>query len=192
MSYLLDVWIPFLPPSSNQIYTKRHGGGRQLSTAARMFKVRAMKTIQQECRVAFLNIKRNVPYELRVAVFFEKVINKGYQKSTQDRYTKIDVSNRLKLIEDVVAWALDLDDPHNFRIIMEKQCDPDNPGLYVTLTELPETEVGLTKENYDRLRLRHTERDRTRSSVSPERFLGRSSRNRPGGPNRTADRKRTS
>lgn len=194
MSPVLEVWVPLLPPSSNKIYIKHPTGkGRMLSPMARQFKVKTMKIIQKECRVAFMNLEHNVPYELRVVVFFEQVINKSYPKKSRNRYTVIDVSNRLKLIEDVVAEALDLDDPHNFRIVMEKHCDPETPGLYAILTRVPETEVGLTKEEYDKrhgkLPVRNHERDGTRSPMSPERFLGRASRHRAGRAGRSSGRK---
>jgi len=182
MSELL-VWVPHLPPSSNQIYIKHPTGkGRILSDKARAFKVKAMRTIQKEGRVAFMHLRQNVPYELTLAVFFEEV---EVKKSTVGaRYKKIDLSNQVKLIEDTTAEAVGLDDSHNFRVRLEKHCDPKNPGIYVRLREIPEEEVGLTKEAYD-ARLRSDERVRTRGPLLAERFLRGASRNRTreaGGP----------
>jgi len=156
---MIHVWIPFLPPSSNNIYIKRPGGGRMLSQKARTFKVRAMQTIQKEGGVAFLNLKEGVPYEMRLSVFFEAVENKGYPDKAKTKFKRIDIGNRLKLIEDTVSDALSLDDCHNFRIILEKHCDPKNPGLYIDVKEVTDNEVGLTKEQFDeRHRLRHDQR----------------------------------
>jgi Holliday junction resolvase RusA-like endonuclease len=178
---MIHVWIPFLPPSSNNIYIKRPAGGRMLSQKARTFKVRAMQTLQKEARVAFLNLKDNVPYELKLSVFFETVENKGYPGAAKTKYKRIDIGNRLKLIEDTVAEALDLDDCHNFRITLEKHCDPKNPGLYIDVKEVPVDEVGLTKESYDeRDQLRGGERHGTRRFVPPAWLASSTRRSRKG------------
>lgn len=143
----LKVWVDKLPPSSNKIYVNIPGKGRFLSPQATAFKVYAMRIIQQQGRVSFLGLKENVPYELRLAVFFDQV---EYLKSSKgSRYKRIDLSNQVKLIEDTVAAATGIDDAHNFRLVLEKHCDPKNPGMYVTLCPISEDRVGLTKEQYD-------------------------------------------
>jgi len=162
MKEVMMVWIPFLPPSSNKIYepvwVKGKPMGKRLTGSGRRFKIRAMKVIQEGGRAALLNLKEHIPYELTLAVFLEKVENKGWGKGkAESRYAKIDVTNRIKLIEDAVADAVGVDDRHNFRVSLEKHCDPDNPGIYVILTEIPEKEVGLTKELYEIRRLRQPE-----------------------------------
>ena len=143
----LRVWIDKLPPSSNHIYVSIPGKGRFLSPQAMAFKVYAMRVIQQQGRVAFLGLKSNIPYELHLAVFFDQV---EYLKSSKgSRYKRIDLSNQVKLIEDTVAAATGIDDAHNFRMVLEKHCDPDHPGMYVTLRPIEEGRMGLTKEQYD-------------------------------------------
>lgn len=154
----IHIWVPFLPPSSNKIYepvwVRGKPRGKRLSEAGRRFKIKAMKALQEGGRVALINLKEDIPYELRLAVFLEKIENKGWSDGkTSSRYAKIDVTNRIKLIEDTVAEAVGVDDRHNFRIHLEKHCDPDNPGIYVTLSAIPEEEVGLTKDAYE-VRLR--------------------------------------
>lgn len=146
----LKVWVPLLPPSSNTIYIAHpKGKGRILSSQARTFKIKAMRTIQQEGRVAFLDFKPNVPYELRISVFFDQI---EYVKSSKgSRYKRIDLSNQIKLIEDTVAEATGIGDEHNFRLILDKHCDPETPGMYVRLSRLDEKLVGLTKKKYDEL-----------------------------------------
>ena len=146
-----ELWIPHLPPSSNKIYIRHpKGQGKILSANARKFKLDAMGVIQKAGRVAFMTFKNNVPYQLTLALFLEAVENKA--SKTGERYKQIDLSNRVKLIEDTVAEATGIDDRHNFRIILEKHCDPENPGVFISLTELPEGKVGLTKELYENCR----------------------------------------
>lgn len=185
----LQVWVPHLPPSSNQIYIRHPTGkGRILSDKARAFKIKAMRAIQKSGRVAFLNLRSNVPYELTLAIFFDVV---EVTKSTKgSRYKKIDLSNQIKLIEDTTAAAVGLDDSHNFRLVLEKHCDPESPGIYVLLREISEEEVGLTKEAYARLRIQPTEHVRTRSSLLASRFLRGAPRNRTRALDRPAGRDR--
>jgi Holliday junction resolvase RusA-like endonuclease len=144
----LSVWIPFLPPSSNNIYINHpQGHGRVLSSKARAFKVQAMREVQQSGRVAFLGLKQNVPYELRLDVFFDQIEYKKSEKGK--RFKRIDLSNQIKLVEDTVAEATGIGDEHNFRLVLSKHCDPEHQGVYVTLSPIPEEEIGLTKEQFD-------------------------------------------
>lgn len=172
MNTLLNIWVPYLPPSSNRIYIRHPTGkGRILSSEARTFQIRAMQEIQKHGRLVFMHLKHNIPYELRLAIFLEKVENATSEAG--NRFKKVDLSNRVKLIEDVVAKAIGLGDEHNFKMILEKHCDPDHPGLYVELGTIPEDEVGLTKESYDKLRLRSTERQRTDQALPQARVFNR-------------------
>jgi Holliday junction resolvase RusA-like endonuclease len=191
----LEVWVPFLPPSSNKIYepvyVQGKPRGKRLSDSGRRFKIRAMKIIQEGGRAAFMNLPEHVPYELTLAVFLEKIENQGWGSgSTANRYTKVDVTNRIKLIEDTVADAVGVDDRHNFRISLEKHCDPNNPGIYVSLREIPEQEVGLTKNEYE-LRLRQHKPHRARvASTAAQLFLS-TSRTKQRNPNRLDRREAT-
>jgi hypothetical protein len=175
------VWVPGLPPSANRIYetAPRKIKGkwiqvRHLSDRARVYKRRAIQIIQREGGAMFDTPEANIPYELRLVVFLEQVENKTYPKATKSRFKKIDLSNHAKLIEDAVSTAIGLDDKHNFRVSMEKQCDPEDPGILIMLEPVPEEEVGLTREEYD-VRLRQNQQDRTGGTSSPLRFFARPS-----------------
>jgi Holliday junction resolvase RusA-like endonuclease len=126
-----------------------------LSSKARQFKIRAMQEIQKDGKLALLNLKKNVPYELKLIFFFEKVLNKTSKFG--NRYKKMDLTNRIKLIEDTLSEAIGLDDSHNFRTIFEKHCDPKNLGIKITLQEIPEREIGLTLREYNEISLRKPE-----------------------------------
>jgi Holliday junction resolvase RusA-like endonuclease len=182
VSQVLQVWIPFLPPSSNKIYepvwVQGKPRGKRLSKEGGKFKFRAMRVMQQDGRVAFLNLEEHVPYELTIAVFFKKIYNAGWPEKAKNKYEKVDATNRIKLIEDTVADAVGLDDRHNFRIIVEKHCEPDNPGIYVMLRRIPEEEVGLTRREYDAIRLQQPESDRVVRAGSAAWFNKRTSGHR--------------
>ena len=159
MNEELTAWIPFLPPSSNQIYVpvwiRGKPMGKRLSKKAQVFKRQTMQVLQDVGHAALLQFNDHVPYELRIIVFFEIIKNKGWPK-TDYKYKRIDITNRVKLIEDAVSDAVGIDDRHNFRVVVEKHCDPENPGMYIELFQISEEEVGLTKEAYD-ARLRQLE-----------------------------------
>jgi Holliday junction resolvase RusA-like endonuclease len=153
----LRVTIPFLPPSSNTIYRTIPGRGRVLSSAAQQFQLKAMRIIQQEGRAALLCLKQNVPYALRLVIYFPEVENTGWyqfwekdsrpgtkdthkagERKAATRYKRIDLSNRIKLLEDTVASAVGVDDSHTFHLSIYKEHDPKHPRVEVTLSLLPE------------------------------------------------------
>ena len=174
----LHVWVPLLPPTSNNIYIRHPAGkGRVLSDKARKFKMRAMAAVQKEGRLALLQLQQNVPYRLHLAIFFEQVENKDSKAG--NRYKKMDLSNRMKLIEDTLSKAVGLDDCHNFVTVMEKHCDPANPGIYATLERVDEDSVGLSKEAYE-LRLPKPEHERACRAGNKRRMSARAPRIRTG------------
>jgi len=167
--------VPFLPPSSNHIYVNRFKGGRILSTAATQFQLRSMRIIQQEGRAALLRLQQDVPYQLELIFYFEAVENEGWyekwsrgekagKRKALTRFKKMDLSNRIKLLEDVVAKAIGLDDSHTFRLVIEKKHDPKNPRVEVSLTRLPDAQNG-EKEDAPRTGLLETEQHRTGSDL---------------------------
>lgn len=183
----LHVVLPFLPPSSNNIYKTIPGHGRHLSSAAKQFQLKAMRVIQQEGRAALLNLKQNVPYQLHMTFFFPEVENKGWfetwtrgpkqgQRKAETRYKRIDLSNRIKLLEDTIASALGIDDCHTFRLIIEKAHDPKNPRVEVALTLMPEK--GEKEDAQDKLR--QAQPDRTGSTLQAGQLNECTSRTREG------------
>jgi Holliday junction resolvase RusA-like endonuclease len=157
--------------------------GKRLTKKARRFKQKTLQVLQEEGNVALMKFEDNIPYELHICVFFDIIQNKGWPK-TDFKYKRIDVTNRVKLIEDAVSDAVGIDDRHNFRVVIEKHCDPDNPGLRIELFPIPEQEVGLTKEQHD-AKLRQLEQDRADTSVQGIGSSGGTSRSIEGRPHRT-------
>lgn len=111
------VILPFLPPSSNQIYVNGRGGkGRFLSKEAATFKRNAVSHIQSNCLAQITNLDRTAIYKVWYAFYFplEEVINKtfgsGKKGAAETRYKRMDVENRLKLVADSLATAIGIDD----------------------------------------------------------------------------------
>lgn len=166
-----SAWVPFLPPSLNAMYETAWFAGKargvHLSKTANRFKLRAMKALQCDGATALSNLSEDKMYELTIAVFFERVQNASWPKAKY-KYKRVDITNMVKLVEDVLADAIGVDDRHNFRIIVEKHEDPNNTGIFLSLREIHDG-VGLTKEAYlDRLR--QAEPLRTDNAGKKERF----------------------
>jgi Holliday junction resolvase RusA-like endonuclease len=132
----LEIIIPFLPPTSNHIYkNRRGGGGRFLSREAEAWQRRFLHEVigpYQPSIYAFCNsVESDDTSVLGMWLTFyfnrNEVINTTYKhpdippaKQAKDRYKKMDVQNRCKLITDSLYKALALDDKLNFTENIEK------------------------------------------------------------------------
>ena len=110
------VTLPFLPPSSNNIYVTNRQGGRFLSSEAKEFKTKAIAFIQSNCLAAIGKLDRGAVYRVWYAFYFplEDIINKTYgsgkKGAASTLYKKMDVENRVKLVADALATAIGIDD----------------------------------------------------------------------------------
>lgn len=139
-----------LPPTSNNIYFNQPGGGRSLTTEARSWKRRAIGEVVRQGKIGLqeaFDYERK--YWLELHFFFEAVINKGWnefykrgpkkgQRKAQSKWKKMDLSNRVKLVEDAVKGATGVDDSCTFAHFLLKDCDPDNPRVEVALFTIKE------------------------------------------------------
>lgn len=111
------VILPFLPPTSNNIYVNARGGkGRFLSPEAKKFKLMAVSHIQSNCLAQIARLDRGAVYRVWYAFFFpiDEILNMTYgngkKGSAETRYKRMDVENRLKLVADSLATAIGIDD----------------------------------------------------------------------------------
>lgn len=111
------VVLPFLPPTSNNVYVNARGGkGRFLSSEAKKFKLRAVAKIQQDCLAKITRLDRTAVYRVWYAFYFrpEDILNttfgSGKKGAAETRYKRMDVENRLKLVADSLATAIGIDD----------------------------------------------------------------------------------
>lgn len=114
--------MPFLPPTSNQIFINKRKGGRILSDKAKKFKTQMITVIQQQKLPDIGDIARvlatdpNAMFEVTYVFFFsnEDILNmsfgSGAKKAAATRYKRVDVENRLKLVSDALATATGVDD----------------------------------------------------------------------------------
>jgi len=116
-----------MPPSINKAYVSIGRGRRKLSPEGKLF-----KRVFKDLIIPFLAVdegvislqKEEVPLKLEIRLYFKGVLNKGYPKKAKMRYKRIDLSNRLKLLEDALFESLGTDDSHVFELSMSKHLRP--------------------------------------------------------------------
>jgi len=127
------IVIPELPPTANHIYvTDWRRKMRFLTKEAEAFKKRAISLIQQERLADIGQIKEmltknsGIVFIVRFEHFFsnDDLLNKtfglGKKDSAANRYKKMDIMNRGKLVEDALAKATGIDDSLFFRVTHDK------------------------------------------------------------------------
>jgi Holliday junction resolvase RusA-like endonuclease len=119
------IWLLLkgLPPSANNAYFNLpNGKGRTLTKVGRAYLTETKVTLAQEYPKAMLFFKPNVPYLIVFRFRLDTVENKGWAKGkSETRYKKIDVTNRIKLLEDALKDAAGIDDSQNITVILDKQ-----------------------------------------------------------------------
>lgn len=150
----LRIVLP-LPPTDNHIYqtiriSKKKGGGanwgttsgRSLTPTARSYKLATATDIAHLAVTNSVQFKKNVPYLLRLKIFFSAVENKSWSKNNaKTRYKKVDTTNRNKLLIDSITQAIGVDDSHIFPVIKLKDSCQDDPRVEVEICELAPEEL---------------------------------------------------
>lgn len=128
---VLQIDYPIIPPTSNKLYFK----GTMLTAVARKYGEDFSKYVMQNYGSEILEMDTQSVYALHLRFFFEQLQNARWldpkcppSKKPKSRYKKIDLSNRIKLLEDCVRDALDIDDSQTFAASQEKhQVRPGEP-----------------------------------------------------------------
>ncbi len=105
------VSLPFLPPSVNKLFATvtddRTGLARRVLTRHAR---RIRKLIQALARG---RLRRDRLYELHIVVRLKAFTSKGLVR-------QVDLTNRVKFLEDCVCGALGIDDRQVFRVVLDK------------------------------------------------------------------------
>jgi len=122
---LIYIDLPYLPPTTNHAYQSqirsirgKRVAVRVLSEEGRKFKREASSDILKEA-VTF-QTSRDKRYGLAIVFNLTRLENATWPKKTQNRFSRVDVSNRIKLLEDALAETLGIDDSQFFPIVVTK------------------------------------------------------------------------
>ena len=116
---MISIYLPYMPPSMNAAYEniprrrvgkKVMGGGRRLTEAGKLFKIKVSQHVVKHLSYATKQIKPNSAIGLYVAFGLPGMFNKGYPEKTDARYKKVDSSNRVKILEDALTECINFDD----------------------------------------------------------------------------------
>ena len=145
-----------LPPTDNNVYFNlkvRSGGiARALTDKAKNYKRSVASAIAElavrcEYKVKF---DKDVPYLCLMKLFFEDTENKGWMKGkAENRYKRVDTTNRNKLLIDSIMEAIGVDDSHIHPVIKFKHCDPEDSRVEVELYQLTDSELDILEERIE-------------------------------------------
>lgn len=92
-----------------------------LSTEGRKFKEETIAYLTKHCQPQMKWFKPNCSYAIFALFGIPTLLNKGWPKTTKTRYKRVDVSNRVKVLEDVIAEASATDDSNYMMSVCRKQ-----------------------------------------------------------------------
>ena len=145
---VLDLWIPYLPPSENRIRLHRWQRGTTYTREAKDYKKRFAAWVQEHylLEVSAFAAKHTdrCIYSLSIHFYFDTVINKGWAKNrAKTLYKRFDVGNRRKLVEDCLVEVLGgIDDSLFFELTLTKSMGS-SPGVRMLLRPATPSEFGV-------------------------------------------------
>lgn len=142
----LRMVFPQLPPSSNHIYIK----GSILRPEAREYAEIFSKYIAQHYLHEITQLNPEGLFAMHIRFFFPSLVNETWNdpkvppsKRAKERYKRLDLSNRIKLLEDCVRDSLAIDDSRTFSASQEKHQDRKNPRVEIEVEEVSPLLFGL-------------------------------------------------
>lgn len=165
------IVYPELPPTSNKLYFRGTILTKKARTYAERFAAYVARWYGPELNQ--FKVGPEVTYALHLRFFFDSLENENWFKATDEerrvgfvnrmvykkskdgtktserknvelsRYKKIDLDNRIKLLQDCIRDAIGVDDSQIFAGSQEKHQDPSNPRVEIFVQLIPHTLFGL-------------------------------------------------
>lgn len=145
---MIYLWLDGVPPSANHAYINmKHG--RTLSKEGKKYiaetKTGLVERFGKELRI----FKPDKPYLIFFRFFFPAVENAGwFTGNAETRYKRIDVTNRVKLLEDCLKSAGGIDDSQHIRVVLDKQQGKERTDIWVWDLEEEETPFDAGFNNF--------------------------------------------
>jgi hypothetical protein len=145
----LHIIYPEIPPTSNKIYFR----GTILRKEAREYAERFAHFVAVNHLPQIMTMNPDGLFMLSLHFYFDNVLNETWNnpevkpsKRAKTRYKRMDLSNRIKLIEDCVRDAISIDDSQTFEGQQTKNYDPSNPRVEIFVAEVDPAWYGIPKE----------------------------------------------
>jgi len=123
-SHPFRLTLPFLPPSVNQLFTTVRDP--DTGTVKRVLTSNARRVRRLIQAMISTLMDPALTYEMRVDIHLRTHTRNGNVR-------KIDLTNRVKFLEDCVCEALGIDDSHVFRVVLQKH-DSIDESTVITLS----------------------------------------------------------
>jgi Holliday junction resolvase RusA-like endonuclease len=124
-----------MPPSVNSLYFTK-GGKRILTTEGRVYKDSIKQLMadigskQSEHDIVMDNIKLSITYDF----YFKGVETKSWHTGkSKNRFRKVDISNRVKVLEDGLVEGLGIDDTQFMRVNITKNNTNDDEYVDINI-----------------------------------------------------------
>jgi len=147
------IVVPFLPPTGNHIRVVNWKRKMQfLTKEAHAFQRDFIDCVVRNPAVqtALPELDRSLPWEVCYFFYFplEDLVNTtfGQKGGAKSRYKKMDSENRIKLVSDCLALALDIDDSQFFDGAHRKRSAAmvdGQPQIHIWMRPLALDDVGL-------------------------------------------------
>lgn len=118
---MISISMTGLPPSANHAYFNLPRGGRVLSKEGKGYKTSVSSFVTQHHQKDIRDVKKNWPYGLAIKLTFKDLYNETWPGKAANRYKKVDVSNRIKLLEDALVDSLGIDDSQMIAVLVMKE-----------------------------------------------------------------------
>jgi Holliday junction resolvase RusA-like endonuclease len=115
-------------------------GHRVLSSGGKKYKTETKAALVERFPRELRFFKDNTPYLVCIRFYFSEVENKGwFQGKAASRYKHLDLTNRVKLLEDCLKDAAGIDDSQHLRVVLDKQKGTERTVIWVWDLEQEET-----------------------------------------------------
>ena len=141
---MIFMQVPGLPPTTNHAYYDRvevvkgkgRGGKkfivkRVLTTEGEKYKMETSNHLVKHYPGELRIMQPDIPLGLAILLDLPNLYNKGWPKSAKTRYKKLDVSNRVKLLEDAIAHAGGIDDCNFMTAAPSKRLGAEQTSIWI-------------------------------------------------------------
>lgn len=163
----LEIWYPEMPPTSNLIYFK----GTRLTEKARDYRERFKMYVVQNYLHQFGEMPQpnklvkspetgdmipieteepNLIFGLQLVFYLDLLTSWGVanipaSRRAKFRFKKVDLTNRIKFMEDCFKYSMDIDDSLTFESTQRKIHSPDREAVYLHYYMMPVEMVNVQR-----------------------------------------------